>query len=129
MAAHPDGLTLDELSEELIRKPVSFADVEELIGALEAEGIDLEGPGTAARPEDLVTVLGAVRAFTAEQGRRPTIVEIAERVALSPIIVRRALLLVRSAATQESRPAAWRWCAPFGAPRGRSPSACRAPTA
>jgi hypothetical protein len=96
-AAHPDGLTLDELGEELIRKPVSFADIEELIGALEGAGISLEGPGTAAKPEELVTVLNAVRSFTKETGRRPTVVEIAERAGLSPIVVRRALHLAKSA--------------------------------
>jgi hypothetical protein len=100
VAAHPGGLTLDELSEELIRKPVSFADVEELIGELEGAGIDLEGPGTPARPEDLVGVLGAVRAFTAETGRRPTVAEISERAGLSPIVVRRALRLGKSAASK-----------------------------
>jgi hypothetical protein len=96
--AHPHGLTLDELGEELIHKPVSFADVEELIGALEAAGIDLSGPGTPARSQDLVSVLGVVRAFMAENGRRPTIVEIAERTGLSPIVVRRALRLASAAA-------------------------------
>jgi hypothetical protein len=97
-AAHPAGLTLDELGEELIRKPVTFADIEELIGALEGAGISLDGPGPPARPEDLVTVLNAVRAFTTETGRRPTVVEIAERAGLSPIVVRRALNLAKSAA-------------------------------
>jgi hypothetical protein len=91
MAAHPEGLTLDELSEELIYKPLDFAEIEELIGALEMEGIDLEGPGTPASPEDLLAVLGAARAFTTENARRPTVVELAERTGLSPIVVRRAL--------------------------------------
>ena len=90
-AAHPAGLTLDELGEELIRKPVTFADIEELIGALEADGIDLEGPGTPATPEELSRVLASARAFTAEHGRRPTVAELAERSGLSPIVVRRSL--------------------------------------
>ena len=97
-AAHPAGLTLDELGEELIRKPVTFADIEELIGALEAAGVDLEGPGTPARPEELVRVLEAARAFTGETGRRPNVAELAERAGLSPIVVRRALRLGKSAA-------------------------------
>ncbi len=97
-AAHPRGLTLDELAEELVRKPVSFADVEELVGALETAGIDLEGPGTPATPEELVRVLAAARAFTAQNGRRPTIAEIAEHAGISPIVVRRALHFGRSAA-------------------------------
>lgn len=97
-AAHPKGLTLDELAEELIRKPVSYPDIEELIGALEADGIDLEGPGTPARPEELARVLDSARAFAAEHRRRPTVTELAERAGLSPIVVRRALHLGKSAA-------------------------------
>jgi hypothetical protein len=97
IAAHPDGLSLDELGEELIREPVSFADVEEIIGALEAAGIDLEGAGPPAKPEELARVLTAARALTAEHGKRPTTIELAERAGLSPITVRRALRLGRSA--------------------------------
>jgi len=100
-AAHPGGLTLDELAEELIRKPVSYPDIEELIGALEAAGIDLEGPGTPARPAELSRVLDSARAFAAENRRRPTIAELAERAGLSPIVVRRALHLGKSAAQEK----------------------------
>lgn len=97
-AAHPKGLTLDEFAEELIRKPVSYPDIEELIGALEAAGVDLEGPSTPARPEELARVLDSARAFAAEHRRRPTVAELAERAGLSPIVVRRALHLGKSAA-------------------------------
>ena len=100
MAAHPDGLSLDELGEELIRKPVTFADIEELIGALEAAGVDLEGPGPPASADDLKAVLGAARALTVETGKRPSTGEISQRAGLSPITVRRALRLGRSAADQ-----------------------------
>lgn len=96
-AAHPQGLTLDELAEELVRKPVTYADIEELIVALEAAGVDLEGPGTPARPEELSRVLDAARAFAAEHGRRPSVSELAERAGLSPLVVRRALHLGKSA--------------------------------
>ncbi len=100
-AAHPDGLTLDELAEELIRKPVSYPDIEELIGALEADGIDLEGPSTPAHPRELARVLESARAFASEQGRRPTVAELAQRAGLSPIVVRRALHLGKSAAQEK----------------------------
>ena len=96
-AAHPDGLSLDELGEELLHKPVTFADIEELIGALEAAGVDLEGAGPPARPEELKAVLTAARALATETGKRPSPVEISERAGLSPITVRRALRLGRSA--------------------------------
>jgi hypothetical protein len=97
-AAHPDGLSLDELSEELLYKPVSFADIEELIGALEGAGIDLESHGPPARPEELKAVLTAARELAGETGKRASIAEIAERAKLSPITVRRALRLGRSGA-------------------------------
>jgi hypothetical protein len=103
-ASHPDGLSLDELGEELIHKPVTFADIEELIGALEAAGVDLEGPGPPARADELKAVLGAARALTAETGKRPSTAEISQRAGLSPITVRRALRLGRSAADQSKKP-------------------------
>ena len=103
-AAHPKGLTLDELAEELLRKPVSYPDIEELIGALEAVGIDLEGPSTPASPEELSQVLSSARAFAAEHGRRPTIAELAVRAGLSPIVVRRSLHLGQSAAQKPAKP-------------------------
>jgi hypothetical protein len=98
-AAHPDGLSLDELSEELLYKPVSYGEIEEIIGALEKDGYDLEDSSPAASPEELARVLTAARALTAETGKRPSPAEIAERAGLTPIEVRRALRLGRSAAT------------------------------
>src|SRR4051794_29557301 len=96
-AAHPDGLSLDELGEELIRKPVSHGDVELIITALEEHGFDLEDPAPG-RPEELSRVLNAARALTAETGKRPSPEEIAERAGLTAIAVRRALRFGRSAA-------------------------------
>ena len=92
-AAHPDGLTLDELSDELATKPVTYADIDELIGALEDAGVDLTAPSAAARPEDLARVLEAVRALMAETGTRPSPEAIAARTGLSATTVRRALRL------------------------------------
>jgi len=97
VAAHPDGLTLDELSEELIHQPVTYADIDEIIGALEEAGFDLEAPAPPTSPEDLSRVLAAIRALTSETGKRPSSAEIAERTGMSPIAVRRALRFGRSA--------------------------------
>jgi DNA-directed RNA polymerase sigma subunit (sigma70/sigma32) len=99
MAAHPDGLTLNMLSEELVKKPVTYADIEELIGALEEAGVDLEAPEAAARPEELFRVLTAARALAAETGKRPSPEEIAERTGLTAAAVRRALRFGRSGST------------------------------
>jgi hypothetical protein len=96
--AHPDGLSLDELAEELLHRPVTYADIEQIIAALEKAGYDLEGPAVPVRQEDLARVLVAVRALTAETGKRPLIAQIAERAGVSPIAVRRALRFGRSAA-------------------------------
>jgi hypothetical protein len=93
MAAHPGGLTLNAFSEELVHKPVSYGDIEELIGALEEAGVNLEGPEPAARPEELFRVLTAARALAAETGHRPSPEEIAERTGLTAASVRRALRL------------------------------------
>jgi hypothetical protein len=97
VAAHPDGLTLDELGEELIHRPVSFADVDEIIGALEEAGFDLEATAPPATAEELSRVLTSIRALTAETGKRPSPSEIAERTGMSLIKVRRALRFGRSA--------------------------------
>jgi hypothetical protein len=91
MKAHPDGLTLDMLSEELVHKPVTYADIDEIIGALEEAGVNLEAPEPAARPEELFRVLTAARALAAERGKRPSPEEIAERTGLTVAAVRRSL--------------------------------------
>jgi hypothetical protein len=97
-AAHPDSLSLDELGEELLHRPVSYGEIEQIIGALEERGFDLEDGAPAGRPEELARVLTAIRALTAENGARPSPDEIAERAGLTPIAVRRALRFGRSAA-------------------------------
>ena len=98
MAAHPDGLSLNVLSEELSTKPGTYADIEEIIGALEEAGVDLEGPEPTARPEELARVLTAARALAAETGKRPSPEEIAERTGLTAAAVRRSLRFGRSIA-------------------------------
>ena len=91
VAAHPDGLTLDELSEELLRKPVGYAEIDLLIGALEEAGFNLEGKDTPVRPEVLVQVLSAARELTGSLGQRPTAEQIAQHTGLTAVAVRRAL--------------------------------------
>jgi hypothetical protein len=98
MAAHPQGLTLDELAEELSTKAVSYAEIDEIIGALEEAGVDLDGPPVPPRPEDLRQVLAAARALMQETGSRPSTIEIAARTGLTPLAVRRALRLGRGVA-------------------------------
>jgi hypothetical protein len=99
MKAYPDGLNLNQLSDELINRPVSYPEIELLIAALEEAGVDLEGPEPPVRPEELVSALAAARALTAETGKRPTVEEIAARAGLTAAVVRRALQFGRSVAT------------------------------
>jgi hypothetical protein len=96
LKAHPDGLTLDELSEELAVKPLGYAEIDEIIGALEDAGVDLDGPPKPPRPEELGEVLAAVRALTVETGQRPTVAAIATRAGLTPAVVTRALRFGRA---------------------------------
>jgi hypothetical protein len=96
LAAYPDGLSLNQLSEELLTRPVTHADIDEIIGALEDAGVDLDAPDRPASPEDLARVLTTARALAAETGRRPTPEEIAERAGLTVASVRRALELGRT---------------------------------
>jgi hypothetical protein len=96
MAAHPGGLTLNELSDELLQRPVSYADIDEIIGALEDAGVDLERPETPPDPAQLASVLAAARALTQETGKRPSAEEIGARVGMTAADVRRALRLGRS---------------------------------
>jgi hypothetical protein len=98
MQAHPDGLTLDELSDELSTKPVTYADIDELIGALEDAGVNLDAPETPAGPDELARVLAAARALTEETGKRPSAEQIAERTGMTASAVRRALQFGRSVA-------------------------------
>ena len=95
MEAHPNGLTLDELSDELANEPVGYAEIDEIIGALEDAGVDLAAE-PPARAEDLAKVLAAVREHTTATGKRPTPAEIATRAGLAPAEVMRALRFGRS---------------------------------
>ncbi len=95
-AAHPQGLNLDELSDALLDKPVNYTDIDQIIGALEEAGFDLDRPEPQDH-EELARVLAAVRALAAESGHTPSVDEIAGRTGLPPAVVRRALRLGRSA--------------------------------
>ncbi len=96
LAAHPDGLTLDDLSDVTWNKPLSYADIDELIGALEEAGVDLDKSEPQPPPEELMKVLAAARALTRETGKRPTVDEIATRAGLTAPTVLRALRLGRA---------------------------------
>jgi hypothetical protein len=99
-AAHPDGVRLDDLAAFLYDKPVSYADVEALIGAFAEIGEDLTAPEPASQ-QDLMQVLAAARALAVETGQRPSPGDIAARTGLSLVAVQRALRMGRSLGTDE----------------------------
>jgi Sigma-70 region 3 len=96
LKAHPDGPTLDDLSDETWNKSLSYADIDELIAALEEAGFDLEAAEPPPRPEELAQVLAAARALTGETGKRPSVDEIAARAGLPASSVLRALRMGRA---------------------------------
>jgi hypothetical protein len=96
MSTHPDGPSLDDVSDATWNRSLSYADIDELIGALEEAGVDLDPPEAPPRPEELLQVLTAARALSGEQGQRPAVAEIAARAGVSVAVVRRVLLLGRS---------------------------------
>ena len=102
VAAHPDGLTLNQLSDELVSRPVTYADIDELIGALEDAGFDLDGPEPEVPPEtlkaELKAVLLAARELSGDIGQRPSAQQLAERTGLAPTVVLRALRFGRAIA-------------------------------
>ena len=79
-----------------LEKPLSYADIDELIGAFEEAGIDLEASEPPPRPDELARVLATARALDEETGKRPSVDEIAARSGLTPTTVRRALRLGRA---------------------------------
>jgi hypothetical protein len=97
LAAHPEGgITLDDLSDATWDRSFSYADIDELIAALEEAGHDLEGGEPPPRPQELVQALAAARTLTAETGKRPSVDEIATRSGLTPATVLRALRMGRA---------------------------------
>lgn len=88
---------LDDIDEVIGPRSVSFEDVEAIVAELEDRGLSVGGP---LGPDDLaqvLTVVGAARELKDELGRAPTVDAIAERVALPPRTVRRALHQARRA--------------------------------
>jgi hypothetical protein len=89
------SVSLDEVADAMDVVRASAADVEALLDALEAGGVEVRSPEPVDLPAELAKVLGAARALGAELGRRATIDEIGARAGLDATAVRRALLYAR----------------------------------
>src|SRR3954469_5037533 len=87
-------VTLDEVAEAIGAAPVTMAEIEAILDALEAAGQPV-----AAEPKNppatLAQVLSTVRSFSAISGRKPSLAEIAQHSGLSLGDVRFALLYAR----------------------------------
>ena len=88
-------ISLDELGQAIGLKSVSYAEIDAMIGALEARDRRVEATTEGRGEEYLKLVVEAVRTLSREHGRRPSLNEIALRTRLSLDQVRHALLLAR----------------------------------
>jgi hypothetical protein len=88
-------VSLDALGDAIGTLAVSYVEIDAMIGALEAKHLRVTAGSERRGEADLRTLLQAVRAFSAEFGRRPSIAEVSERVGLSSEQVKHALVLAR----------------------------------
>jgi hypothetical protein len=91
LARPPGSLDLDDLADALTPTTATYADVEEMISALESAGVLVDRVNPADLAAELAQALAAARALTTKLGRRPSVDEIAARAGLTAIVVRRAL--------------------------------------
>lgn len=88
-------VALDALGEAIGARSVSSEEIDAMIGALEARGLQVTGPQGGDGEERLRTVVATARSLQIELGRRPTTSEIADRSGLTAVAVRHALSLAR----------------------------------
>lgn len=82
---------LDDIAEVIGDRSVTAEEVEEIVDALELEGLVVGEAPDHAQVERMKQALAAARALSLELGRKPSIAEIAARAALPEHVVRRAL--------------------------------------
>jgi hypothetical protein len=88
-------ISLDALGQAIGLQAVSYAEIDQMISAIEARDRRVEATTEGRGEEYLKLVIGAVRSLSGELGRRPSLSEIALRTRLSLDQVRHALLLAR----------------------------------
>jgi hypothetical protein len=87
-------ISLDRVAEAIGAAPVTMSDIEAIFSALDAAGRRVEAE-VKDPPAALAQVLRTVRSFTAQNGRRPNVSEIALASGLRLGEVRFALLYAR----------------------------------
>ena len=88
-------ISLDALGEALGTRAISADDVDEIMRALERQGLRVVGPEGGGGEDRLRGVVTTARALVAELGRKPTVAEIAARSGLTVDEVRQALALAQ----------------------------------
>lgn len=88
-------VALDALGEAIGTLAVSYVEIDAMIDALEAKGLRVTAASDRRGEADLRTLLMAIKAFSAEFGRRPSVAELSERVPLSSEQVKHALVMAR----------------------------------
>lgn len=94
-AAGADQISLDQLGDAVGTLPVSTADVDLMIEALERAGRVVAAGDKPRGEEHLHLVIRSIRELSASLGRRPTQQEIAEHTGLTQADVSHALQLTR----------------------------------
>ncbi len=84
-------IDLDDISEVIATRAVSYDEVEYIVDVLEAQGFEV-GEGIDASDVDVMrSVLDSARALRGSLGRSPTVEEIATASGRPSFVVRRAL--------------------------------------
>lgn len=94
-AAGSDQISLDQIGDAIGARAVSTADVDAVIEALEGKGRVVAAGDKPRGEEHLHVVIRSIRELSAQLGRRPTQLEIAEHAGLTQADVSHALSLAR----------------------------------
>ena len=89
--AMTERVDLNDIAEVIGTRAVSYDEVEHIISELERRGCLVGGDPTLEELQVMQDVVTTARALADELGRRPTVDEIAERLATPTFVVRRAL--------------------------------------
>lgn len=88
-------IDLDHFADVVAPFDLGHDELDALLADLEAAGRSVDKSPSVALGRELAQVLPAIRAFTAREGRRPTIEEVARENGWTPAMVRRALAFGR----------------------------------
>ena len=95
---------LNDIDEVIGATPVSYDEVDEIVAALEAEGLAVGEPPDEAAIAVMREVMASARKLRAASGRAPTVDEIASDSGHASHLVRRALETAKSAGPRPPLP-------------------------